>query len=295
MGAKVVAACAFHPGVRAVTRCARCGAMICAGCARVVGKRRFCEGCYARQFGLGDRGRAAEQESAMDRAPWGLWPAMAYLPLPFILSGIMTWLMRRGGDISVGAAEFLLSALLYSTMLFFAFFVVSRYGSVTAEIGFSARNLPSSLGTGLVGGALTFWASVAAAALSNAIFGSLGELERWMRGFMDINVKNVTGVDILIVGLIVVVAAPICEEIFFRGYLYPAMRNRMGVWGAAFLNGFIFSAAHISLFGLIGRTLAGALFCLLYEYNDNLWSPITAHAVNNFVAFFLPVLIVTAS
>jgi membrane protease YdiL (CAAX protease family) len=55
-----------------------------------------------------------------------------------------------------------------------------------------------------------------------------------------------------------------------------------------FLNGFLFSAVHFSLFGLIGRTLAGIIFCLLYEHNDNLWSPIAAHAVNNFVAFFLP-------
>ena len=66
------------------------------------------------------------------------------------------------------------------------------------------------------------------------------------------------------------------------------MRNRFGVWGAALLNGFLFSAVHFSVFGLIGRTLAGIVFCMLYEYNDNLWSPITAHALNNFVAFFLP-------
>jgi membrane protease YdiL (CAAX protease family) len=66
------------------------------------------------------------------------------------------------------------------------------------------------------------------------------------------------------------------------------MRNNMGLWGAVFLNGFLFSAVHFSVFGLLGRTIAGAIFCLLYEYNDNLWSPITAHAINNFVAFFLP-------
>ncbi len=292
VGAGIVATCAFHPGVRAVTRCANCGALVCAGCRRVAGGQHFCEACYARRFPPGgDARRNGRVLSPLERVPWKLWPGLAFLPVPFVLSGLMLFLMRRGGDVSVGAAELLVSMLLYSSMVFFAVYVVSRYGNVPAEMGFNTRNMPSSLGTGFVGGALMFLASVAAGFFSNALFERFAGAERWLRGFSDINIKSsVTGIDLLIVGLVVVVAAPICEEIFFRGYLYPAMRGRMGAWGAAILNGFIFSAVHTSLFGLIGRTIAGTVLCLLYEHNDNLWSPITAHFINNFVAFFLPVL-----
>lgn len=289
VGARLAATCAFHPGMRAVTRCSKCGALICAGCQRDAGGKRFCDHCYQQAHAAARRTPLrAPGGPSLAQASWRLWPGLAFLPLPFALSGIMSYMMRQGDKVSVGAAQLLLSLLLYASMLFFAFSTVSRYGPALGELGFNASNLLSSLGTGIVGGSFAFWAAIASAYLSYGIFERLGDVERWLQGFYDVNVKNTTGVDLLIAGAIIVVVAPVCEEIFFRGYLYPAMRNRMGVWGAAALNGFLFSAVHFSVFGLIGRTLAGALFCLLYEYNDNLWSPITAHALNNFVAFFLP-------
>lgn len=298
VAARVVATCAYHPGVRAVTRCVRCGALICAGCRRVVSGKTVCETCHrashagvTAQAGLPASGTGPS--SAV--VPWKLWPGLAFLPVPFLLNGLMTYMMRQGDEISVGAAQLFISLLLYSSTLAFAFLVAYRYGSPLQEVGMNGHNLPSSLGLGLVGGSLAFWLAVAAGFMSAGMFRGLESVERWLQGFFDVNVKSLTGADVFIAGLIIIVAAPICEEIFFRGYLYPAMRNRMGMWGAVFLNGFLFSAVHFSVFGLIGRTLAGAIFCLLYEYNDNLWSPITAHALNNFVAFFLPIVVLWGS
>lgn len=295
VGARIVATCTFHPGVRAVTRCSSCGALICSGCQRVVGGKRWCEGCFQATFapGRGEPGTSkaavlARGTSLRAAVPWKLWPGLAFLPIPFILNGLMTYMMRQGEEVSVGAATLLASLILYSSTLAFAFIAVSRYGNTFGEIGLHSRNLPASLGLGFLGGSLSFWLSVASALMSIGIFSSLESIERWLQGFFDVNVKDVTGIDMLIAGIIIVIAAPVCEEIFFRGYLYPAMRNNMGLWGAVFLNGFLFSAVHFSVFGLLGRTVAGVIFCLLYEYNDNLWSPITAHAINNFVAFFLP-------
>ncbi|MDD3718269.1 MAG: CPBP family intramembrane metalloprotease [Actinomycetota bacterium] len=302
VGAHVVATCAYHPGVRAVTRCSACGALVCSGCQRTVGKKRLCEACFNASYvpGRGDQGRGdpaswSREVPARAAVPWKLWPALAFLPLPFILNGLMTYMMRQGDEISVGAAQLLVSLLLYSSTLAFAFIAVSRYGNALAELGVHAGNLPSSLGLGFIGGSLAFWLAVASGLISRGMFGGLAEVEKWLQGFFDVNVKDVTGVDMFIAGIIIIVAAPICEELFFRGYLYPAMRGRLGLWGAVFLNGFLFSVVHFSVFGLIGRTLAGVIFCLLYEYNDNLWSPITAHALNNFVAFFLPLVAIWSS
>ncbi len=302
VGARVIATCAFHPGVRAVTRCSSCGALICSGCQRLVGNKRICENCFKSAYipgrgGSGGGDPAAWSLGAPRRAviPWKLWPALVFLPLPFMLNGLMSYMMRQGEEVSVGAAQLLVSLLLYSSTLAFALIAVSRYGDAFLELGLHARNLPASLGLGFIGGSLAFWLAVASGLVSQGMFGGLAEVERWLQGFFDVNVKDVTGVDMLIAGIIIIIVAPICEELFFRGYLYPAMRGRMGLWGAVFLNGLLFSVVHFSLFGLIGRTLAGAIFCLLYEYNDNLWSPIAAHALNNFVAFFLPLAVIWGS
>jgi uncharacterized protein len=293
--ARAAATCYFHPGIRAVTRCASCGALICSGCQRVAGEKRLCEGCFQARRMPGSEGQRGGTTSGRTRkapvraaTPWKLWPGLAFIPVPFMLNGLMTYMMRQGEEISVGAAQVMVSLLLYSSTLAFAFIAVSRYGDAFREIGLHGGNLPTSIGLGFIGGSLAFWLAVASGLMSQAMLGSLSHVERWLQGFFDVNVKDVTGIDVLIAGIIIVIAAPICEEIFFRGYLYPAMRGRLGLWGAVLLNGFLFSAVHLSVFGLIGRTIAGAVFCLLYEYSENLWSPITAHAVNNFVAFFLP-------
>lgn len=292
VAARVVATCAFHPGVRAVTRCAGCGALICAGCQRIAGQKRYCEYCFEKV--VGKRGRAAFGERRAAGLPrqlavsWKIWPGMAFLPVPFLLSGLMTYMMRQGEEVSIGAAQLLISLVLYSSTVAFALLVVSRHGDTARELGMHTKELPRSLGMGIVCGALVFWIAVASSYLSVGVFHRLGSIERWLQGFFDVNARNATGTDLLIAGLVIVLAAPVCEEIFFRGYLYPAMRERMGVWGAAALNGFLFSAVHFSLYGLLGRTIAGMLFCLVYEYTDNLWSPVAAHTINNFVAFFLP-------
>ncbi|MDI6873535.1 MAG: CPBP family intramembrane metalloprotease [Actinomycetota bacterium] len=292
VAAKIVATCAFHPGVRAVTRCSRCGAFICSACQRVGGDRRYCDHCYQemvneprRRAAAGGNGDALTSPS---RAAWRLWPGLAFLPLPFLLSWLMTYMMRQGEEVSVGAAQLLVSLLLYSSTLIYTLLVVSRHGNARELLGMHGDNLAGALGLGVICGSLAFWIGTAGSFISVGLLERVSWVEEWLRSFFDVNVKNVTGADLLVAGLVIIIAAPVFEEIFFRGFLYPAMRRRMGVWSASLLNGFLFAAVHFSLFGLLGRTLVGTLFCLLYEYTGNLWSPVAAHGINNFVAFFLP-------
>lgn len=301
VAARVVARCAFHPGARAVTRCSRCGALLCSSCQRLEGEKRYCEHCFGvvAERRAGPAGSLVRVGRTMGgfRAPvpWRLWPGLAFLPVPFALSVLMTYMMRQGEEVSVGAAQLLISILLYSTTLGFAFLVVNPHGEMWKRLGMHTANLSAALGLGIIGGSLTFWAVTASGLLSKGLLERVGWLEEWLRGFFDVNVKNATGLDLLVAGLVIIVVAPVCEEIFFRGFLYPAMRRNMGLWAAALLNGLLFSFVHFSLFGLLGRTLAGALFCVLYEYTDNLWSPVAAHLLNNFVAFFLPLAAIWSS
>ena len=39
---------------------------------------------------------------------------------------------------------------------------------------------------------------------------------------------------------------------------------------------------------MLSRAVAGCIFCVLYEHTDNLAAPVTAHMVNNLIAFILP-------
>ena len=78
-----------------------------------------------------------------------------------------------------------------------------------------------------------------------------------------------------------VIAAPLCEEIVFRGYVYPAAKKFAGPWVAGICSALIFAAAHGSLAALLPLFVFGCVLAFLYEKTGSLWAPIAVHALFN--------------
>jgi uncharacterized protein len=86
----------------------------------------------------------------------------------------------------------------------------------------------------------------------------------------------------LAVALVVAsVIAPVSEEVLFRGFMYPGMRERWGVAMAVIVSSAVFSVFHLSLSTFIPIAVMGAVFALLYERTDSIWPPIALHALVN--------------
>lgn len=85
-------------------------------------------------------------------------------------------------------------------------------------------------------------------------------------------------------GVATVLVAPLAEETFFRGFVFAGLR-RFGLFWAALVSGFLFSAAHVSLGGLIPLGLVGMLFAWAYHRSGSLWTTIYAHFFFNLVSF----------
>jgi len=88
--------------------------------------------------------------------------------------------------------------------------------------------------------------------------------------------------------LLVVVVAPVVEELFFRGFFFRALRNWKGLWPAALITGAVFGAIHLGsadLKAILPLAVLGLALCLLYAQTDSLYPPIAVHAINNSVAF----------
>jgi len=86
--------------------------------------------------------------------------------------------------------------------------------------------------------------------------------------------------------LLIVVAAPISEEICFRGMLFGGLRERMPRIAAALLSAAIFGGLHATtgvsaIPPLIGF---GFVLCLLYEKTGSIVPGIILHMLNNSVA-----------
>ena len=74
-----------------------------------------------------------------------------------------------------------------------------------------------------------------------------------------------------------VVTAPLCEEIVFRGYLYPAAKKFAGPWVAGLASALVFAAAHAGLAPLLPLFYFGCLLTLAYELTGSLWAPVAMH------------------
>jgi len=90
---------------------------------------------------------------------------------------------------------------------------------------------------------------------------------------------------VVIAGIAAILAAPFAEETFFRGFLFPGLVKRLGIFGAALASGFLFSLAHAQPTTLIPFTLIGMLLAWCYFYTGSLWTSIGAHLVFNLVGF----------
>ena len=91
---------------------------------------------------------------------------------------------------------------------------------------------------------------------------------------------------LLVLGaLVVIVVAPVCEEIFFRGILFTVLRQRMPFWPAAVIDGVLFGFVHGSLVIVPVLAALGIMFCYVYERTGSIFPTIALHALNNTIAY----------
>lgn len=87
------------------------------------------------------------------------------------------------------------------------------------------------------------------------------------------------------------VAAPVFEEILFRGFLLPSLTRYLPIWGAIGLSSLIFAAAHLSFSEVLPLTVLGSILGFAYVRSRNLLSSILLHSTWNSVTmiglFFL--------
>ncbi|GAB4524118.1 MAG: type II CAAX endopeptidase family protein [Pleurocapsa sp.] len=77
------------------------------------------------------------------------------------------------------------------------------------------------------------------------------------------------------------VAAPIFEEIMFRGFLLPSLTRYIPVWGAIVVSGLIFAVAHLSLSEVLPLATLGIILGIVYTRSRNLFAPILLHSLWN--------------
>lgn len=163
--------------------------------------------------------------------------------------------------------------------------VVLRYTG-HSPVGYTGLGFPGlgPLGFGFAVGVANFFALVVPLQFASQLMLP----EEWQQIFDAAQLfRGRTVLELAAIILGVTVAAPVCEEFFFRGLLQRGLLERLPALHAVALASVIFSAFHLDPVGFVARVELGILFGLLWLRTGSLWPSILAHSANNLVSTVL--------
>ncbi|MEB3343273.1 type II CAAX prenyl endopeptidase Rce1 family protein [Okeania sp.] len=77
------------------------------------------------------------------------------------------------------------------------------------------------------------------------------------------------------------IAAPVFEEVMFRGFLLPSLTKYMSTWKAIIASGFLFAVAHLNISEVLPLAVLGIILGVVYSRSRNLLSSMFLHSLWN--------------
>ncbi len=175
-----------------------------------------------------------------------------------------------------------------------AIYVVrKRYRQPLTAVGIRWAPLPVLAGAGVVVGLAALPISVVAEAVGRFVIGAIighgraevmAATEQAKHVLFTVLQGPLTTGQIAWLLLLVCVVVPIGEEIFFRGFVYGALRARLRVSVAVGLSALLFALVHTEVFHFFPIFVLGLILATLYERTHTLLPGMLVHGVNNVVA-----------
>ncbi len=221
------------------------------------------------------------------------WPA--WTPLPALLLTFLTALVgtlaivvvveltgrqvdssQLPPGVTIGGTIVQDLALIGSAVLFAR---VLAGGVRIADFGIRRTPLRAAIGWT----ALTWFAFLAFSAAWAAIF-DIAQPENDLPERLGADESTLVLIGVMI---LVTLLAPVCEEFFFRGFCFTALRRSFGVAVGAIVTGAVFGLIHAGGTEpqfLVPLGVLGALLCLLYWRTRSIIPCMVLHALNNSIA-----------
>ncbi|WP_294146783.1 CPBP family intramembrane glutamic endopeptidase [uncultured Clostridium sp.] len=135
------------------------------------------------------------------------------------------------------------------------------------------------------GAALVFILAFASCIFLNNLMELTG-IVHMSEGFDEIN-EDIYSVSIVLQILSTGLAAPVVEELIFRGLCYGRLRSAMGIIPAAVVSALIFGLYHGNLVQAVYAFALGILLALVYEHFDGLFPAVWFHVSANLTSIIL--------
>lgn len=215
---------------------------------------------------------------------WNIWECIIVLTVMLVAS-FGTGLLLRYFDFGLSyACRYLVIGMAQGIAVLggLHFYVRTKHGQDMEALGFRKEAAGRALFDGLRGGLALFVMVVAVNAVLQIFLPEpelqpFAELILLARGWEDMIVP-------LIIGMVL---APVTEELYFRGFLFPALRERFGIIAGFAGNSFLFGLMHLDAWRFFPLALGGLGLTYLYNRTGNILVPIFAHATWNGIMIIL--------
>jgi len=218
---------------------------------------------------------------------WGIWDACKVVILFVWFSYMLTLIESAISEIfPIIKTNDNMRSVLNATItdiLVFAFiiyFAVYEYREKAVSLGLSVKNFLANVFYGIMG-----YLAVIPPLLLILIFliwvSNVFKYTPPMQPVLEIFLEEKKGALIMYLTIFVTVFGPIVEEIFFRGFMYTAVKKRVGFKAAIFSTSALFALLHTNLAGFLPIMVLGMLLAYLFEKTGTLVASCTVHILHN--------------
>jgi membrane protease YdiL (CAAX protease family) len=224
-------------------------------------------------------------------ATWRWWEALAVYLGAILLGGVASipvFAVAGSGGLATVAASLVASLVALGLVLLW---LRTLHPTWASAIGFPRPSWPDVRAGVLFGVGLYPTIVFVVGGLLVVLFGLVGG--RPVRAPPQLPAHLGPG-GIAVAVLYAVGVAPVSEEVFFRGVLFRAVRDRHGFWAGALASSVAFGLIHYvpapALDALLLMTVmafTGFGLAFMYERRGSLWAPMAAHATFNVIGLVL--------
>ena len=182
-------------------------------------------------------------------------------------------------DLHVGLMVTMLILDLFVGVVILAF-AIGKGPSLWQTFGLSNRQAPAAISAGLRGYTAAFPWLFALLFVVAEIMQALG-IHQPIEPIQELVFKEARPGILVLTVLMACTIGPVVEELFFRGVLYTAIRQRTSRLIGMLISSAIFALLHTNLVGFLPIMGLGCLLAYLYERTGSIAASLAVHVVHN--------------
>lgn len=217
---------------------------------------------------------------------WNLWD-VSKVAILFMFFGYMiimteSALARVFPILKYGNFRMMLNSSMLDTLalVFIFYFSVWQYKEKLLKLGISFKNFLRNVFYGIVGYIAALPVLVVVLIIT-VIVTNLIKYTPQRQPVVELFLKEKNMTFLFYTSLFAAMVGPVVEELFFRGFMYTALRKYTGVFWSTVATAALFSTLHAHVVGTLPIFILGILLAYLYEKTGTIISSITVHVIHN--------------